>query len=44
MAFVNLALAKLGRAGVARTFPFVIAGLDSAIHAATSLIQFRRMA
>jgi len=32
------------RAGIARTFSFVIAGLDPAIHAATSLAQIRRMA
>src|ERR1700688_4826430 len=37
--FVNLALAKLGRTGAARTFSLVIAGLDPAIHAATSLVQ-----
>jgi hypothetical protein len=34
----------LGRSSVARIFSHVIAGLDPAIHAATSLARLRRMA
>jgi len=41
--FVTLALAKLGRTGAARTFSFVIAGRDPAIHAAKPLAQIHRV-